>query len=90
MTAPIQALERRLIWACQGAEVARSTPHGLRRMVVSRLMRARVDPGTAAVLTGHSVQVVLSHYQAVTDDDRRAAADQANLGVLDDPDDGEE
>lgn len=89
VTAPIQALERRLIWACQAAEVARFTPHGLRRMVVSRLMRARVDPGTAAVLTGHSVQVMLSHYQAITDDDRRAAADQANLGTLEDPDDAE-
>ena len=65
--------------------MSRFTPHGLRRMVVSRLMRARVDPGTAAVLTGHSVQVMLRHYyQQITDDDRRAAVEQANLGDLDD------
>ena len=89
VTAPIQAMERRLDAACKRAAVSRFTPHGLRRMVVSRLMRARVDPGTAAVLTGHSVQVMLGHYQQVTDDDRRAAADQAGLGVLEDPDDTE-
>lgn len=85
VTAPIQAVERRLAKACKLAGVSRFTPHGLRRMVVSRLMRARVDPGTAAVLTGHSIQVMLRHYQQITDDDRRAAAEQANLGDLEDP-----
>ncbi len=82
VTAPIQAVERRVARACKLAEVSRFTPHGLRRMVVNRLMRARVDPGTAAALTGHSIQVMLRYYQQVTDEDRRAAAERANLGVL--------
>lgn len=86
VTAPIQALERRLFVACKAASVSRFTPHGLRRMVVNRLMKARVDPGTAAALTGHSVQVMLEFYRTVTDEDRRAAVDEANLGVLDDSD----
>lgn len=85
VTAPIQALDRRIGRACLDAGVTPFTPHGLRRMVVGRLIRARVDPGTAASLTGHSVQVMLLHYQQVTDEDRRTAAELANLGVLDGP-----
>ena len=85
VSAPIQALERRLNKACDDAGIPRFTPHGLRRMVIGRLMRARVDPGTAATLTGHSVQVMLRHYQVVSDDDRKAAVVVANLGVLLDP-----
>lgn len=54
-------------------------------MVVGRLIRAKVDVGTAATLTGHSVFVMLRYYQVVTDDDRREAAERANLGVLVDP-----
>lgn len=82
ITRPIQALERRLAHACDAAGVPRFTPHGLRRMVVSRLMRAQVDPGTAATLTGHSVQVMLRHYQQVTDADLRDAVTRAGLGEL--------
>lgn len=87
VTAPIQALERRILKACDEAGVPRFTPHGLRRMVISRLMRSRVDPGTAASLTGHSVQVMLRYYQQVTDGDRRAAVEVANLTELVDADD---
>jgi integrase/recombinase XerC len=83
VTAPIQALGRRLRRACDAAGVPRFTPHGLRRMVVGRLLRAHVDPATAASLTGHSIDVMLKHYQEVTDDDRRSAAERAMLGVLD-------
>lgn len=82
VTAPIQALNRRLAAACAAAGVSRFTPHGLRRMVVNRLMRARIDAATAAVLTGHTVQVMLRHYRQVTDEDRRAAVALARLGVL--------
>lgn len=78
----IQALERRLYRACQSAEVPAFTPHGLRRMVVNRLIRAHVDPGTAAALTGHSIQVMLRFYQQVTPQDARAAVDLARLGEL--------
>jgi len=81
--APIQALGRRLRRACDAANVPRFTPHGLRRMVVGRLLRAQVDPATAASLTGHSIEVMLKHYREVTDDDRRRAAERAMLGVLD-------
>ncbi len=83
VTAPIQALERRLRRACDAANVPYFTPHGLRRMVVGRLLRAQVDPATAASLTGHSIDVMLKHYREVTDEDRRGAAERAMLGVLD-------
>ena len=82
--APIQNIQRRLRAACTAAGVPQFSPQGLRRMVVTRLLRAGVDPGTAAALTGHSVQVMLRHYQQVTDDDRRRAADRAKLGILTD------
>ena len=80
--APIQAIGRRLRRACKAAGVAEFSPHGLRRMVVGRLLRAHVDPGTAATLTGHTVEVMLKFYQEVSDEDRRSAAAQANLGSL--------
>ena len=41
------------------------------------------------MLTGHSVQVMLGHYQQVTNYVRRAASEQAGLGILEDPDDTE-
>lgn len=89
VTAPIQALGRSLFQACKAANVSRFSPQGLRRMVVNRLMRAKVDPGTAAALTGHSIQVMLRYYQTVSEEDRRAAVEEANLGVLEDPDGSE-
>ena len=52
-------------------------------MVVGRLLRARVDPATAASLTCHSIEVMLKHYREVTDEDPRRAAEHAMLGVLD-------
>jgi integrase len=80
----VQGVDRRLRNACQRAGVPVFTPQGLRRMVVARLLRSKVDPGTAATLTGHSVEVMLRYYQSVTDDDRRAAVATAHLGLLDD------
>ncbi len=81
-------IPRRKRPCCKEANVSRFSPQGLRRMVVNRLMRAKVDPGTAAQrpLTGHSVQVMLRYYRTVTDEDRRAAVEAAKLGVLDDDD----
>jgi len=81
--APIQAFGSRLRRACEAAGVPRFTPHGLRRMVIGRLLGAHVDAATAASLTGHSVEVMLKHYRDVTEEDRRLAAEQAMLGVLD-------
>ena len=77
--AAIQAIGRRLNHGCDRANVPRFSPHGLRRMVVDRLLRRGVDPGTAATLTGHSVVVMLKFYQQVSEDDRRAAVESANL-----------
>ncbi len=85
VAAPIQGLLRRLAQACRLARVPRFTPHGLRRMVVSRLLRAGIAPGIAASLTGHSIAVMLRYYQQVTDDDRRVAVDRAQVWRLDRP-----
>jgi hypothetical protein len=48
-------------------------------MVVDRMLRAGVDPATAASLTGHSVVVMLRYYRLVTEVDREAAVTQAAL-----------
>lgn len=81
---PRQGLRRRLTMACERAGVRPFTPHGLRRMVVGRLIRANVDVGTAAALTGHSVKIMLEYYQVVTDEDRRVAIEQARLWTFTD------
>ena len=46
-------------------------------------MRNGVDVGTAATITGHSVQVMIKHYRQATDEDRRGAVLKAQLGTLD-------
>lgn len=79
---PKHGIRQRLQKACLKAGVQVFTPHGLRRMVVGRLIRACVDPGTAAALTGHTVTVMLRFYQVVTERDRRAATIAAQLGDL--------
>jgi integrase len=43
-----QALRTRLARACKQAKVKAFTPDGLRHMVVDRMLRAGVDPATAA------------------------------------------
>ena len=73
------ALRSRLARACKRAAVKVFTPHGLRRMVVDRMLRAGVDPATAASLTGHSVVVMLRLYRQVTEADREAAIAKAAL-----------
>ena len=49
---PREALRHRLELACYKAGVTWFTPHGLRRMVVGRLIRAKIDAGTAATPRG--------------------------------------
>jgi len=78
--APAQKVRDRLDLACTAAKVPRFTPHGLRRMVVDRMIRGGVEPATAAALTGHSVVVMLRFYRKVTEADRRRAVLQAELG----------
>ncbi|MCB9683552.1 MAG: site-specific integrase [Alphaproteobacteria bacterium] len=75
--APVQALERRLLEACDAAGVRRFTPHGLRRMVVTRMLRSGVDPSVAAAVTGHSVATMLRYYRQIGDDELRAAVERA-------------
>ena len=53
---------------------------GLRRMAVDRMARAGVEPSVAASITGHDPNVMLKHYRAVSDDDLRLVAQQADLG----------
>jgi integrase len=77
-----QALRSRLARACKRAGVKAFTPHGLRRMVVDRMLRAGVDPATAASLTGHSVVVMLRFYRQVTEADREAAVAKAALAAF--------
>jgi integrase len=72
-----QARRGRLARACKRAGVRAFTPHGLRRMVVNRMLRAGVDPATSASLTGHSVVVMLRFYRQVTQADREAAVAKA-------------
>ena len=76
------ALRSRLARACRRAKVTVFTPHGLRRMVVDRMLRAGVDPATAASLTGHSVVVMLRYYRQVTEADRERAIATAALGAF--------
>jgi len=77
-----KCIRHHLARACKAAGINRFTPHGLRRMVVDRMARSGVDVATAASLTGHSVEVMLRFYRNVTDDDRRRAVAQAQLGHL--------
>lgn len=77
-----QVVRDRLRRASKAAGVPVFTPHGLRRLVVDRMARGGVDVGTAASLTGHSVEVVLRYYRQVSDEDRRRAVVAAGLGHL--------
>lgn len=76
------AVNRRLSAACELAGVQRFTCHGLRRMVVMRLVEAGVDPKTVSKLTGHSVKTLLTHYVRPTERSLRNAIAVADLGSL--------
>ncbi|MCK6524886.1 tyrosine-type recombinase/integrase [Myxococcota bacterium] len=80
MRAPEDAIRDQLALACRRAGVPRFTPHGLRRMVVNRILRAGADITAAAELMGHSPSVMLSYYRRVSSDDRAAGVAQAGLG----------
>ena len=77
---PRNLIRVQLSSACARAGVPRFTPHGLRRMAVDRMARAGVEPSVAASITGHDPNVMLQHYRAVSDDDLRLVAQQADLG----------
>ncbi|MBK9370959.1 MAG: tyrosine-type recombinase/integrase [Deltaproteobacteria bacterium] len=71
---------RHLVATCARLGQTVFTPHGLRRMIVDRLLRSGVDIKTAAELMGHSPKVMLSHYRRVTQEDRAAGVAKAGLG----------
>ncbi len=75
-----EQVRNRLRRACASAGVPRFTPHGLRRMVVNRLIDAGVDAATAASLTGHSVEVMLRFYREPTPRGLADAVARADLG----------
>jgi integrase/recombinase XerC len=77
---PRDLIRVQLLRACARAGVPEFTPHGLRRMAVDRMARAGVEPSVAASITGHDPNVMLQHYRAVSDDDLRLVAQQADLG----------
>lgn len=69
-----------LATACEAAQVPVFTPHGLRRLVVTRLCRAGIDPALAAAVTGHSVEVMLTAYRTVDPEETARGVRQAGLG----------
>ena len=71
---------RQLITTCARLGQTAFSPHGLRRMIVNRVLRSGMDIKTAAELMGHSPCVMLSHYRRVTQEDRAAGVAKAGLG----------
>jgi integrase/recombinase XerC len=80
MRVPDAAVRDHLAYACRRAGIPRFTPHGLRRMVVNRILRAGADITAAAELMGHSPGVMLSYYRRVSSEDRAAGVAKAGLG----------
>ena len=70
----------RLVATCARLGQTVFSPHGLRRMIVNRVLRSGMDIKTAAELMGHSPKVMLSHYRRVTQEDRAAGVAKAGLG----------
>ena len=71
---------RSLSAACLQLKQPEFTAHGLRRMVVNRLLRQGVDLKVAAELMGHSPEVMLTHYRRVSQEDKAAGVSKAGLG----------
>lgn len=66
--------------ACEKAGVEHWSPHGLRRLAVDEMARARVDIGTAAAITGHTPVTMLRFYRQSTAADMAMAVQLAKLG----------
>jgi integrase len=73
-------IHHQLVATCTRLGQTVFTSHGLRRMVVNRILRSGMDIKTAAELMGHSPCVMLSHYRRVTQEDRNAGVAKAGLG----------
>jgi integrase len=68
---------------CAKVKVTRFSTHGLRRMVVMRMLEAGVDAKTVSKLTGHSLKTLLAHYVRPTQEHLRKAVARAGLGSFD-------
>ena len=77
---PEGRIYRALLQACAQLKQPEFTAHGLRRMVVNRLLRQGVDLKVAAELMGHSPEVMLTHYRRVSQEDKAAGVSKAGLG----------
>jgi integrase len=75
-------LRHALTRACERAEVAPFSPHGLRRLATDELYRKVGDVSVAAAILGHSPEVALRYYRSSSIDDIRIAVETANLGRL--------
>ncbi|HYF25940.1 MAG TPA: site-specific integrase [Baekduia sp.] len=71
-----KAIER----ACARLGIERFTCHGIRRLAVMSLLGAGADPASAAKITGHSVQVMLTSYVRPTEASLRDLVHRAGLG----------
>lgn len=76
-----RAIDQGIRRACRDAGVATWSPHGLRRLAVDELLRAGVDVGAAAAVTGHSPTTMLRHYRQASEADVSEAVARAGLGV---------
>ncbi|MES2642505.1 MAG: tyrosine-type recombinase/integrase [Myxococcota bacterium] len=74
-------VQRHLDLACKAAGTPLFTPHALRRMAEDLLHDARVDPGTAGKILGHSPEVALKSYRTVRASAKRAAMFNAGLAA---------
>lgn len=75
-------LRRHLNMAIDAAEQPRWSWHSLRRLAVMEMLRAGIDPGAAASITGHSVEVMFRYYREITADDQRRAAQVLDAQVI--------
>ena len=80
MRRPEDRVYRALSAACLQLKQREFTAHGLRRMVVNRLLRQGVDLKVAAELMGHSPEVMLTHYRRVSQEDKAVGVSKAGLG----------
>ena len=80
MRRPEDRVYRALGAACLQLNQPEFTAHGLRRMVVNRLLREGIDIKVAAELMGHSPEVMLTHYRRVSQEDKGAGVSKAGLG----------
>ena len=88
-----EQMGRYIAKACVAAKVPVFTPHGLRRLAVRQAVRHVMASGgsisAAAKQMGHTVEVMLEHYEAATVEEQRAAAAMMDYAVIPPPAEGE-